>query len=305
MKKILALLFCVFINVHAMWYVDSKGYEHKIKARTTISKQSLEALEQLNHSSMESGKVTLRFSDVCNAIRDGNKEMVSAWLSIGGKPDAISIYSDGCCIFKDRYASIFLSAIKSGNTACVQPLLIAGAQPQDYEEKAIKVALKNRVPAKAFVAMIQLLIEYRATVSSSHLQYIDDANIACLPLLLEQLHFEQLMHTEKRAILSKLIQRGSAAKPVLTALLKYNVGLNVRNKEGETLLHDVVRKGQRSLIELLIQNGAHLLKNKKGKTPKDIAKEMWGKQDSRFWILQDLDRNSTENCNSPKYVFSN
>lgn len=150
---------------------------------------------------------------------------------------------------------------------------------------------------------MQLLLAHGASLNVSHLYSLNDSNINCLPLMLNDLKFEQLPYTEKRKILSSLIQCDSTPTDVIASLLTYNVGLNIPDEKGETFLHKVILNGNktRSLIPLLISSGARLIKNKEGKTPKDIAKKIWGKNDLGFFLLKRLEK---ETSNGPKYVFS-
>jgi ankyrin repeat protein len=299
MKRIIVgILFIYIFKSNAMWYVGSDKV-FKIDEKETMSAQSEQALSMLDCSCMTQ---SVNFLDVCLEIEKGNKDIINAWLSAHGEPDAVNVYSTKSAT-SHYFQSIFLSAVGSGNPQSVEILLKAGAQPQKYADEVIKIALVNKDSADSLVQMVQLLIEHGAFVGASHLQYINEDNKACLPLLLEKINFKQLTHMQKREIMNDLLGHNPSAEVISVLLSNYSVGLNVKDNRGETLLHTVVRKGSKSLVALCIQHGAHLLRNKKGKTPKDIAKELWGKNDSRFEVLNTLAKN-IKDYKTPKYIFS-
>lgn len=65
-----------------------------------------------------------------------------------------------------------------------------------------------------------------------------------------------------------------------------NALVNVANNQGNTALHEAVRGGHQSLVELLLRSGASPgPRNKRQRTPLDCAYELGGKVQLLFVLV--------------------
>jgi ankyrin len=273
--------------------VNAKDGKNKTPLDYAIAKKRTEVIELLRAKSGKTTKELLAADDIFAAAEVSDVESIKKLLAGGADVNAKN---------KGGYTALHLAA-KRGQAAAAAALLEAKADI-GLASKSGKTALHYVAYYNGNLDLAKVLLDAGAAVNAK-----DGKNKTPLDYAL----------SKKRTELAELLRAksGKTTKELLAAddifaaaevgdvesikkLLAGGADVNAANKQDYTALHMAVRRGQKDAAALLLEKGANVNAERKGKTPLDFA----GKNEEIAALLREKGGKTGKEIKAAGSIFS-
>jgi len=273
--------------------VNAKDGKNKTPLDYALSKKRTELAELLRAKSGKTTKELLAADDIFAAAEVGDVESIKKLLAGGADVNAKN---------KGGYTALHLAA-KRGQAAAAKALLEAKADIA-AASKSGKTALHYVAYYNGNLDLSKALLDAGAAVNAK-----DGKNKTPLDYALSKKRTElaELLRSKGGKTTKELAAAENifAAAEVgdLEAIKKHLEGgadVNAANKQDYTALHMAVRRGQKDAAALLLEKGANVNAERKGKTPLDFA----GKNEEIAALLREKGGKTGKEIKAAGSIFS-
>jgi ankyrin len=273
--------------------VNAKDGKNKTPLDYAIAKKRTEVIELLRAKSGKTTKELLAADDIFAAAEVGDVESIKKLLAGGADVNAKN---------KGGYTALHLAA-KRGQAAAAKALLEAKADIA-AASKSGKTALHYVAYYNGNLDLSKALLDAGAAVNAK-----DGKNKTPLDYALSKKRTElaELLRSKGGKTTKELAAAENifAAAEVgdLEAIKKHLEGgadVNAANKQDYTALHMAVRRGQKDAAALLLEKGANVNAERKGKTPLDFA----GKNEEIAALLREKGGKTGKEIKAAGSIFS-
>ena len=273
--------------------VNAKDGKNKTPLDYALSKKRTELAELLRAKSGKTTKELLAADDIFAAAEVGDVESIKKLLAGGADVNAKN---------KGGYTALHLAA-KRGQAAAAAALLEAKADI-GLASKSGKTALHYVAYYNGNLDLAKALLDAGAAVNAK-----DGKNKTPLDYALSKKRTElaELLRSKGGKTTKELAAAENifAAAEVgdLEAIKKHLEGgadVNAANKQDYTALHMAVRRGQKDAAALLLEKGANVNAERKGKTPLDFA----GKNEEIAALLREKGGKTGKEIKAAGSIFS-
>ena len=273
--------------------VNAKDGKNKTPLDYALSKKRTELAELLRAKSGKTTKELLAADDIFAAAEVGDVESIKKLLAGGADVNAKN---------KGGYTALHLAA-KRGQAAAAAALLEAKADIA-AASKSGKTALHYVAYYNGNLDLAKALLDAGAAVNAK-----DGKNKTPLDYALSKKRTElaELLRSKGGKTTKELAAAENifAAAEVgdLEAIKKHLEGgadVNAANKQDYTALHMAVRRGQKDAAALLLEKGANVNAERKGKTPLDFA----GKNEEIAALLREKGGKTGKEIKAAGSIFS-
>ena len=273
--------------------VNAKDKKNKTPLDYAISKKRTEVIKLLRSKGGKTTKELLAADDIFAAAEVGDVESIKKLLAGGADVNGKN---------KGGYTALHLAA-KRGQAAAAAALLEAKANI-GLASKSGKTALHYVAYYNGNLDLAKALLDAGAAVNAK-----DGKNKTPLDYALSKKRTELAELLRSKG--GKTTKELAAAENIFTAAevgdleaikkhLEGGADVNAANKKGYTALHMAVRRGQKDAAALLLEKGANVNAQRKGKTPLDFA----GKNEEIAALLREKGGKTGKEIKAAGSIFS-